>query len=152
MVDYTVILDEPSMSVEGPTQQGVESIMEMTTMSGVTSDESGDPSFRLLLLRNLRAMDQTATVVVVSDRVSTSSLGALWWCRWHLPLRRRRGMPRRLHLLPRRGGRVMLLLPLASALLLIVKAAVQSLQVTQLSYHRTTQWKLHKARRQERDH
>jgi hypothetical protein len=152
MVDYTVILDGPSMSVEGPMQQGVESIMEMTTMSGVTSDESGDPSFRLLLLRNLCAMARTTTVVVVSDRVSSSSLGALWWCRWHLPLRRGGGLPRRLHLLLRRGGSVLLLLPLASVLLLVVKAVVRSLQVTQLSYHRAVQWKLHKARRQERDH
>jgi hypothetical protein len=50
LVDYTTVLDEPSVSVEGPTQQGVKSVVEMTPASGVTSDGSGDPSFRLLLL------------------------------------------------------------------------------------------------------
>jgi hypothetical protein len=122
LVDHTTILNGPSVSVEGPTQQGVESIMKMTTASGVTSDGLGDPSFRLLLLQELRAMTQTATVVVVSVsvRVSSSSRDALWWCRGHLWLRRRGGLPPRLHLLLRRGGRVLLLLLLASALLLLV--------------------------------
>jgi hypothetical protein len=56
MEDYTVVLDGPSVSVEGLTHQGVESVVEMTTASNVTSDGSGDPSFWLLLLRELRAM------------------------------------------------------------------------------------------------
>jgi hypothetical protein len=55
--------------------------VEMKTASGVTSDGSGDPSFRLMLLRKLRAVARTATIVVVSVRVSYSSWGALWWCR-----------------------------------------------------------------------
>jgi hypothetical protein len=74
LVDYTTILDRPSVSVEGPTQQGVESIMEVTPASGVTSDGSSDPS--LQLLRELRAVARTATgvvVVSVSVRVSSSS-------------------------------------------------------------------------------
>jgi hypothetical protein len=50
VVDYTAVLDRLSVSVEVSTQQGVESIMEMTTSSGVVTDSSGDPSFRLLLL------------------------------------------------------------------------------------------------------
>jgi hypothetical protein len=77
LVDYTTILD-------GPTQQGVESIVEVTTTSGVTSDGSSDPSLRLLLLRELCAVARTATVVAVSIRVSSSSQDALWWCRGHL--------------------------------------------------------------------
>jgi hypothetical protein len=90
LVDYTTILDGPSVSVEGPTQQGIESVMEVTPMSGVTSDGSSDPSLRLLLLRELRAVARTATSVVVisvSIRVSSSIRNALWWCRGHLWLR-----------------------------------------------------------------
>jgi hypothetical protein len=137
LVDYTIVLDGPSVSVEGPTQQGVESIVEMTTAGGVTSDGSGDPSFRLLLLQELRVVAQTATVVVsVSVRVFSSSRDALWWCRGHLWLRRRGGLPPRLHLLLRHGARVMLLLLLASALLLLAQAAMQSLQVARLTCHR----------------
>jgi hypothetical protein len=45
LVDYTMILNGPSVLVEGPTQQGVESVMEMTTASSDTSDGSGDPSY-----------------------------------------------------------------------------------------------------------
>jgi hypothetical protein len=66
-------------------------------------------------------MARTATgvvVVVVSVRVSSSSRDALWWCRGHLSLRCRGRLPPRLHLLLRRGGRVLLLL--ASVLLLLV--------------------------------
>jgi hypothetical protein len=42
-----MILDGPSVLVEGPTQQGVESIVEMTIASDIMSDGSGDPSFQL---------------------------------------------------------------------------------------------------------
>jgi hypothetical protein len=87
LVDYTTVLDGPSASVEGPTQQGIESIMEVTPTSGVTSDGSSDPSLRLRLLRKLRAVARTATgvvVVSVSIRVSSSSRDALRWCRGHL--------------------------------------------------------------------
>jgi hypothetical protein len=49
------------VSVEGPTWQGVESIVEVTPVSGVTSDGSSDPSLRLPLLQELRVMAQTAT-------------------------------------------------------------------------------------------
>src|SRR5687768_4639538 len=120
LVDYTTVLDGPCVSVEGPTQQGIESVMEVTPASGVTSDGSSDPSLWLRLLRELRAVAQTATGVVVSIsvRVSSSSRGALRWCRGYLWLRCRGRWPLRLHLLLRRGGRVLLLLLLASALLL----------------------------------
>ena len=80
LVNYIVVLNRPSVSVEGPTQQGIESVVEMTTVSDITSDGLGDPSFWLLVLRRLRAVAQTATIVV-SVGVSSSSWGALWWCR-----------------------------------------------------------------------
>jgi hypothetical protein len=134
MVDYTTVLDRPCVSVEGPTQQGIESVMEVTPASGVTSDGSSDPSLRLL--RKLRAVVQTSTGVVVisiSVRVSSSSRDALWWCRGHLWLRCWGRRPLRLHLLLRRGGRVLLLLLLASALLLLVQATMQSLQLAGLT-------------------
>jgi hypothetical protein len=35
LVDYTKVLDRPGVSVEGPTQQGIESIVEVTPTSGV---------------------------------------------------------------------------------------------------------------------
>jgi hypothetical protein len=84
LVDYTMVLDRPSVSVEGPTQQGVESVVEVTPASGVMSDGSSDPPLQLWLLRELRVVARTATGVVVvstSDRVSSSSRDALWWCR-----------------------------------------------------------------------
>jgi hypothetical protein len=79
LVDYTMVLDGPSVLVEGPTQQGVESIVEMTPASSVTSDGSSDPPLRHRLLRALRVMARTATDVVVisvSVRVSSSSRDA----------------------------------------------------------------------------
>jgi hypothetical protein len=121
LVDYTTILDRPCVLVEGPTQQGIESIVEVTPASGVTSDGSSDPSLRLRLLRKLRVVARTVTgviVVSVSVRVSSSNRDALRWCRGLLWLRCRGRRPVRLHLLLRRGGRVLLLLLLllASAL------------------------------------
>jgi hypothetical protein len=56
LVDYTMVLDGPSVPVEGLTQQGIESIVEVTPTSGITSDGSSDPSLWLRLLRELRAM------------------------------------------------------------------------------------------------
>jgi hypothetical protein len=155
LIDYTTVLDGPSVSVEGPTQQGVKSIVEVTPASGVVSDGSSDPSLWLWLLRELCAMARTATdvvVVSVSVKVSSSSWDALWWCRGHLWLRCRGRRPPRLHLLLRRGGRVLLLLLLASALLLLVQATMQSFQVAGLTWHRATQWTLRQARRQKWDH
>jgi hypothetical protein len=155
LVDYTTVLDRPSGSVEGPTQQGIESVVEVTPASDVTSDGSSDPSLWLRLLRKLYDVARTATgvvVVSVSVRVSSSSRDALRWCRGHLWLRCRGRRPLRLHLPLRRGGRVMLLLLLASALLLLVQATMQSLQVAGLTWHRATQWTLRQAGRQKGDH
>jgi hypothetical protein len=125
LVDYTTVLDGPSVSVEGLTQQGVESVMEVTLASGVTSDGSSDPSLRLRLLRELRVVARTSigvVVISVSVRVSSSSRDALWWCRGHLWLKCRGRRPLRLHLLLRRRGRVLLLqlLLLAMTLILLV--------------------------------
>jgi hypothetical protein len=44
LVDYTTILNRPSVSVEGPTQQGVESVVKVTPASDVASDGSIHPS------------------------------------------------------------------------------------------------------------
>jgi hypothetical protein len=71
LVDYTTVLDGPSVSVEGPTQQGVESVVEVTPTSSVTSDGSGDPSLRLRLLRELRIVARTATGVIISVSVGS---------------------------------------------------------------------------------
>jgi hypothetical protein len=134
LVDYTTVLDGPSVSVEGPTQQGVESVVKVTPASSVMSDGSSDPSLRLRLLQALCVVARTATggVIVsvsISVRVSSSCRDALWWCRGHLWLGCRGRQPLGLHILLRRGGRVLLLLLLllASALLLLVQATIQSL-------------------------
>jgi hypothetical protein len=129
LIDYTTVLDGPSVSVKGPTQQGVESVVEVTPASGITSDGYSDPSLQLWLLWELRVVARTAigvVVVSISVRVSSSSRDALWWCRGHLWLRCRGKQPLRLHLLLRRGGRVLLLLLLllASVLLLLVQATM----------------------------
>jgi hypothetical protein len=123
LVDYTKVLDRPSVPVESSTQQGIESVVEVTPASSVMSDGSRDPS--LWLLWTLRAVAWTAigvVVVPVSVGVSSSSQDSLWWCRGHLWLRCRGRRPLKLHLSLRRGGSVLLLLLLllASALLLLV--------------------------------
>jgi hypothetical protein len=130
LVDYTTVLDRPSVLVEGLTQQCIESVMEVTPTSSVTSDGSRDPSLWLRLLRELRVVARTTTSIVVSIsiRVSSSSRDALWWSRGHLWLRCRGRRPLRLHLPLRRGGRVLLLL-----LLLLVQATMQSLQLAGLT-------------------
>jgi hypothetical protein len=48
LVDYTTVLDRPGVSVEGPTQQGIESVVEVTPASSVTSDGSSDLSHPVL--------------------------------------------------------------------------------------------------------
>jgi hypothetical protein len=64
LVDYTTVLDRPCVSVEGLTQQGIESVVEVTLASGITSDGSSDPYLRLRLLRKLYAVARTTTGVV----------------------------------------------------------------------------------------
>jgi hypothetical protein len=106
------------------------------------------------ILRELCVVAQTTTgvIVVVSVRVSSSSRDVLWWCKWHLWLRCRGRLSPRLHLLLRQGGRVLLVLLLASVLLLLVQAAMQSLQVAGLTCHRAAQRALRQARGQKGDH
>jgi hypothetical protein len=89
LVDYTTILNRPSVSVEGPKQQGVESVVEVTPTTDVMSDGSSGPPLRLLLLQELRVVARTATgiIIVVSVRVSSNNWDALWWCRGRLPPR-----------------------------------------------------------------
>jgi hypothetical protein len=65
LVDYTTVLDGPSVSVERPTQQGVESVVEVTHASGFTSDGSSDPTLWLWLLWALHVVAWTAPDVVV---------------------------------------------------------------------------------------
>jgi hypothetical protein len=55
LVDYKTVLDRLGVLVKSPTQQGVESIVEVTIASSVMSDGSDDPTFRLLL-RELSTM------------------------------------------------------------------------------------------------
>jgi hypothetical protein len=81
LIGYTTVLNRPSVSVEGPTQQGAESVVEVTPARGVASDGSNDPSLRLLLLRELHVVARTATgviVVIIFVRVSSSSRDAIW--------------------------------------------------------------------------
>jgi hypothetical protein len=76
LADYTTVLDRPCVSVEGPTQQGIESVVEVTPASDVTSDGSSDPSLRLL--QELHAVARTATgVVIVPVSVRVSSAGRM---------------------------------------------------------------------------
>jgi hypothetical protein len=141
MVDYTTVLDGQSVSVEGPTQQGVESVVELTPTSGVTSDGSSDPPLWLRLLR-ARSMPwlELPLVSLLSPSLSGSPPAAGMPCGGaggHLWLGCRGRWPLRLHLPLRRGGRVLLLLLLllllASTLLLLVQATMQSLQVARLT-------------------
>jgi hypothetical protein len=127
LVDYTTVLNRPGVFVEGPTQQGIESVVEVTPASDITSDGSSDPPLRLRLLQELRAVARTATgVVVISVRVSSSSRDALRWCRGHLWLRCRGRRPLRLHLSLRQGGRVLLFLVLVLLLALVLLLLVQA--------------------------
>jgi hypothetical protein len=80
-----MILDGPSVSVKCPTQQGVERIVEVTLVSGVTSDGSDDPSLQLLLLQEVDDVARATIVAVSIIRVSSNSYSsgrdAQWWCR-----------------------------------------------------------------------
>jgi hypothetical protein len=83
LVDYKTVLDRLGVPVKSPTQQGVESVVEVTIASSVMSDGSDDPTFRLLL-RELSTMVWAAIVVVsvgVSSDSSSSRWGAQLWCR-----------------------------------------------------------------------
>jgi hypothetical protein len=158
-VDYTTVLDRPCVSVEGPTQQGIESVMEVTPASDITSDGSSDPSLWLRLLRELRVMARTTIgIVSVSVRVSSSSRDVLRWCRGASlaevhgkaasqtpPLAEARGKS------PAAPGP-------APAPVVGAPApragddAVSPGGWTGLAWHPATQWMLHQVRRQKGDH
>jgi hypothetical protein len=87
LVDYTTVLDRPGVSVHSPAQQGVEHVVKVTTVSGVTGDGSGDPTFRLLLLKKHGDVSRAFFVVVsvrISSNSSSCSRDALWWCKGRL--------------------------------------------------------------------
>jgi hypothetical protein len=44
LVDYTTVLDRPGVSVEGPTQQGIKSVVEVTPARLVIHPSSSDSS------------------------------------------------------------------------------------------------------------
>jgi hypothetical protein len=73
--DNTTILDKPSAPVECLAQEGVERVVEVTPASGVASDGSSDPSFRLQVGWKVdaeaRAVVATSIVGVSSDSYSS---------------------------------------------------------------------------------
>jgi hypothetical protein len=88
LIDYTTVLDWPSVSVHSPTQQGVKCIVKVSSTSGDTSDGLSDPSIQLLLLRKHSVVAQTATAIAVAVRIcsisSSCSRDALGWGRGRL--------------------------------------------------------------------
>jgi hypothetical protein len=70
LVDYTMVLNRPSVLVEGPTQQGVESVVEV-----LKSTQQGDTTTpQVPLINQLRASHSTLMVVLLS-RVVTQRIG-----------------------------------------------------------------------------
>jgi hypothetical protein len=76
--------------------------MEVTPVSGVTSDGSSNPSLQLLLLRKVGAVARAAVITYIVE-VSSSSYSSgrytQWWCRGCLQRGHRRAAPHRLYLL-----------------------------------------------------
>jgi hypothetical protein len=120
--------------------------MEVTPASSVTSDGSSNPSFQLMVSREVGVVAR-AVVVISVVWVSSSSYsrgwGAQWWCRGHLQRKHRGAAPHRLYLLLERERRALLLL--SSTFLLLMQTVVQSLQVAGLTGHGTTKRTLRKA-------
>jgi hypothetical protein len=120
--------------------------VEVTPASSVASDGSSNPSFRLMVSREVGVVAR-AVVAISIVRVSSSSYsrswGAQWWCRGRLQGKHRRAAPHRLYLLLERERRALLLL--SSTFLLLMQAVAQSLQVAGLSGHGTAKRTLSKA-------
>jgi hypothetical protein len=120
--------------------------MEVTPASSVASDGSSNPSFWLLVSKEVSVVAR-AVVATSVVRVSSSSYsrgwGAQWWCRGRLQRKHRGAAPYRLYLLLERERRALLLL--SSTLLLLMQAVVQPLQVAGLSGHGTAKRTLSKA-------
>jgi hypothetical protein len=122
--------------------------VEVTPASSVASDGSSNPSFWLLVSREVgvvaRAVVATSVVWVSSSSYSRG-WGAQWWCRGRLQRKHRGAAPHRLYLLLERERRALLLLLLSSTFLLLIEAVVQSLKVAGLSGHGTAKRTLSKA-------
>jgi hypothetical protein len=120
--------------------------VEVTPASSIASDGSSDPSFRLLVSREVgvvaRAVVATSVVWVSSSSYSRG-WGAQWWCRGHLQGKHRGAAPHGLYLLLERERRALLLL--SSTFLLLTQAVVQPLQVAGLPGHGTAKRTLSKA-------
>jgi hypothetical protein len=120
--------------------------MEVTPASSVASEGSSNPSFRLLVSREVgvvaRAVVATSVVWVSSSSYSRG-WGAQWWCRGRLQRKHRGAAPHGLYLLLERERRALLLL--SSMFLLLMQAVVQPLQVTGLTDHGTAKRTLSKA-------
>jgi hypothetical protein len=99
--------------------------VEVTPASGVASDGSSNPSFRLRVSREVGVVARAVvaiSVVWVSSSSYSRSWGAQWWCRGRLQRKHRGAAPHRLYLLVEREGRALLLL--SSTLLLLTQAVV----------------------------
>jgi hypothetical protein len=120
--------------------------VEVTPTSSVESDGSTNPSFRLLVGREVGVVAQAVvatSVVWVSSSSYSRGWGAQWWCRGRLQRKHGGAAPHGLYLLVERERRALLLL--SSMLLLLMHAVVQSLQVAGLSGHGTAKRTLSKA-------
>jgi hypothetical protein len=120
--------------------------MEVTPASSVASDGSNNPSFPLLVSKEVgvvaRAIVATSVVWVSSSSYSRG-WGAQWWCRGRLQGKHRGAAPHVLYLLVERERRALLLL--SSTFLLLMQAVVQPLQATGLTGHGTAKRTLSKA-------
>jgi hypothetical protein len=118
----------------------------VTPASSVASDGSSNPSFRLLVSREVgvvaRAVVATSIVWVSSSSYSRG-WGVQWWCRGRLQGKHRGAAPHGLYLLLKRERRALLLL--SSTFLLLMQAVVQPLQLAGLSGHGTVKRTLSKA-------
>jgi hypothetical protein len=115
-------------------------------MSSIASDGSSNPSFRLLVSREVGVMARAVvatSVIWVSSSSYSRGWGAQWWCRGRLQGKHRGATPHGLYLLLERERRAMLLL--SSTFLLLMQSVVQPLQVAGLTGHGTTKRTLSKA-------
>jgi hypothetical protein len=120
--------------------------VEVTPASSVTSDGSSNPSFQLLVSREVGVVARavvTTSVIWISSSGYSRGWGAQWWFRGRLQGKHRRAAPHRLYLLLEREGRTLLLL--SSTFLLLMQAVVQPLQMVGLTGHGTAKRTLSKA-------
>jgi hypothetical protein len=119
--------------------------MEVKPASSVTSDGSSNPSFWLLVSREVGVMARAGvatSVVWVSSSSYSRGWGAQWWCRGRLQRKHRGAAPHGLYLLMERERRALLLL--SSTLLLLMQEVMQPLQMAGLTGHGTAKRTLSK--------